>query len=621
MSNIKIFVTHIPNRNDQLVGNPLMVDVIAGGEFQTKELPASCVLDNTGDNISSKNKAYCELTTQYWAWKNIDADYYGFCHYRRFLSLTDEIFSSQNDPTGRGQVYSKILNESTIKKFGLNNEIANQTFIEKYDCILPAKQDLRKLPTPKGKKKTVYDHFAAHDRYFMHAADLDVLIETIADLFPDFKNDALEYLKNPFFWGYNCFVLKKKYFQELCEFEFTILFELERRINTSMYNRQISRVPGFMGEILSCIYFYHLQKTTKSLKVKETQIIYFEYTNKICDIYPSEKGAIPIVFNIDPIPPFMFSVTLESFVSQCLTDCKYDVYILHHNAPKNFIENFNIILKKKNNIKVRYLDYSIIDRTILELDKKIVDIRLLLPWLFSKYDKILYCNWNTLFRKPVNDLFATDMENNYIAGSLDILMTGRVFDISPVYEKYLKKELNLNSSDNFVNTDVCLMNAKRIRNDFSVQDFLVNNLPEKIPTFKEQCNSVFKNNIFILSSTWNYYCTEDFEEKRLINQAPLAFVEEYNNAKKYGIATYNANIMWDVTGSEFCINYWRLASTTDFYPLFLGHFSVVLNSSNCNSRSWLISKLDGLFRCIQDHGLIYTFIYSFKKVFMMLRRK
>ena len=42
--------------------------------------------DNTGDNISSKNSHYCELTAMYWAWKNLEADFVGLVHYRRYFT-------------------------------------------------------------------------------------------------------------------------------------------------------------------------------------------------------------------------------------------------------------------------------------------------------------------------------------------------------------------------------------------------------------------------------------------------------------------------------------------------------------------------------------------------------
>ena len=47
--------------------------------------------DNTGENISKKNKNYAECTFHYWFWKNYldnhDGEWIGFCHYRKFWGL------------------------------------------------------------------------------------------------------------------------------------------------------------------------------------------------------------------------------------------------------------------------------------------------------------------------------------------------------------------------------------------------------------------------------------------------------------------------------------------------------------------------------------------------------
>ena len=73
--------------------------------------------DNTGENISAKRMQYCELTVQYWAWKNYQADYYGLCHYRRYFSFSDTIFQQK-----RFNVIEDNSIEASLVKYSLIDE-------------------------------------------------------------------------------------------------------------------------------------------------------------------------------------------------------------------------------------------------------------------------------------------------------------------------------------------------------------------------------------------------------------------------------------------------------------------------------------------------------------------
>lgn len=231
--------------------------------------------DDEGDNISLKNPQYCELTAQYWEWKNVDADYYGLCHYRRFICFED-VKEKKNI---RSQYESWSINDFTLKKYGLEDEEKMRRIIEDSDVVTGPLQDVKKLFTPHGNQRTAYLHWTAHDRALINVKDFETMLNILSDVNPELGADAREYLAGDKFGGFNCFVMRKDLFDEMCRIEFEVLSRLEKTVDDRNYCQQLSRIYGFMGEIISSSYFYHLEKSGK-YRVKHLPLVYFENTDQ-----------------------------------------------------------------------------------------------------------------------------------------------------------------------------------------------------------------------------------------------------------------------------------------------------------------------------------------------------
>ena len=272
ISDIKIFVSRRIDTLSVAVSNPLYVPVACGSCY-AKSINPQFIRDDKGDNISQKRNSFCEFTVQYWAWKNAEADYYGLCHYRRYLTFSIRRFRAN----AQEQVIEGMLDDHAIAKYDFLNEKRVRDIIEGCDAVVNEAADVNYIPTPHGFQHSVYDHWAAHDGMFFDKRVLPLLLETIHELKPQYYEAAVAYMHDKWHRGYNCYVMKKDLFDEMCSFQFPIMFAMEKKLSENRMSKQFGRTLGYLGEMMYGIFIYYLEKQHR-YKIKTAQLVYFEQT-------------------------------------------------------------------------------------------------------------------------------------------------------------------------------------------------------------------------------------------------------------------------------------------------------------------------------------------------------
>ena len=206
------------------------------------------IKDNTGDNISTLNSSFCELTGLYWAWKNLDYDYIGLVHYRRHFSLKSK---------GK-DAFDNILT---------------------MDEILPMLGTI-KIFVPSKRKyyiESLYSHYS-HTHY---ASQLDETRNILLDKYPEYIISFDKVVNRTYGYMFNMMIMEKHLLNEYCTWLFDILFELKKRINTLELSSFQQRCYGRISEIIFNVWLDYQLKTNNinEKEIKELRWIYIEKTN------------------------------------------------------------------------------------------------------------------------------------------------------------------------------------------------------------------------------------------------------------------------------------------------------------------------------------------------------
>ncbi|WP_278976232.1 DUF4422 domain-containing protein [Oligella urethralis] len=176
--------------------------------------------DNTGINISKLNPYFCELTGLYWMWKNVESEYYGLSHYRRyFLPVNRSSFSLVKG--------KKIASSTSLM------ELLNE-----YEVVLSKPRNYF--------IETIESHYKnAHEE-----RDLVLLKGVMSEVCPEYLPELESVLQGKKVSLYNMFIMNRTNFESYCDWLFSLLIPLKDQIPYKSYGPYQKRVFGFLAERL-----------------------------------------------------------------------------------------------------------------------------------------------------------------------------------------------------------------------------------------------------------------------------------------------------------------------------------------------------------------------------------
>ena len=242
MSEIKLFVCC--HKDCQLPKHELLVPIQVGAALTDIRFPGF-IYDNSGDNISELNRSYCELTAQYWAWKNCGADYLGFFHYRRFLY--------PDFKATRPYRIDNFSDEKILERLGFDRF---PELIKRYSMIAPLGENMH---------VSVREHYLASP--FQYGADLNRIEGILSEQDPAYRDAMEQYLNGTVHYFGNIFIMERATFHQYCAWLFPALEEFDRQTDTREYSDQAKRVDGYLAERLFGVFYTYHRYSLPSLEL------------------------------------------------------------------------------------------------------------------------------------------------------------------------------------------------------------------------------------------------------------------------------------------------------------------------------------------------------------------
>lgn len=563
MSNIKIFVSchkksYVP-KNDFLI--PIQV-----GTALASERFDGYLHDDEGENISKKNKSYCELTAHYWAWKNCKADYYGFFHYRRYLCFN----RNYNNVNGIYQLEFDNLSLENQNEICLYEE-AMESCINEFDIIVPIKNNFKIHYQSNWEQYEKSPH--------LHIEDLEKMYGVLIAEYPEYKEAADIYLADHQALFCNMFIMKKVFFDEYSEFMFNVLKKTEDLIDFTNYSCDEYRVIGHLSERLLGIYLIYLSMKSDA-KIGELRMVKINNTEKISINPAFREKNVTVAFSCSNHFAPYFGVLLNSIVKNSSIQNNYDIIVLVNPMSSLNRERLMKIVADNRNFSIRFFEIKTLVKDYNFSVKQHLAVetwyRLFLPSIMTAYDKVLYLDCDMIVMDDIAKLYDTDISSYMLAAARDLAIIGLYNYKIGNARNYIDTVLNLDEPYNYFQAGTVLLNLKMIREEYNISDLLELG-QSRVWEWSDQdvLNIIGNGKTLILDQRWNV--EHDRSRKRLneMKRSPMNLFDEYLEARKDPKIIHYAGgeKPWSVIECDMAEFFWQYARNCVFYETIIARLA------------------------------------------------
>lgn len=269
------------------------------------------------------------------------------------------------------------------------------------------------------------------------------------------------------------------------------------------------------------------------------------------------------------------STMIRSVIEFSSVENEYVFTVMHTDISSKNKKEMRHMVQEFSNCSINFINVSeeMSDYENLFISNHIrieTYFRLLLPKLMSDVDKVLYIDCDVVANADVSELYNTNIDDYYIAGTKDADSAAN-YITNPEYKNYIDTVIQLPNPYEYLQAGIILMNLKKFRETCNTEKMLEVAMSREWQ-FHDQdtLNFLCKGNILFVDYAWNFVYDYNEGYRRSTNvivNAPHYIMADYIRAKENPKMIHFswADKPWFSPGVHYGEKFWMIARKTPFY--------------------------------------------------------